>query len=280
MLPEFLSKSAKTKEEVLSYISDLEDVKVLAGGTDLIVRMRKGEVYKHLVDVMEVPEMKGISCNEEGFKIGATTTHNRLSNSQFIKMNARSLSVACGLIGSPQIRNMGTIGGNLINASPAADTIPPLLVHDAVLTLESKGGERKEELEDFIIAPYKTSMKSDELLTFIHIKRKHFKDYREGYKHVTKRAALAISRLSVAWAIHEYEGLFHDVRLAIGSCTPMPFRPRIVEEFLKGNKKEEQIIIESVKMIVEEIKRITGDRPSFIYKIPVLKDLLENILRG
>jgi CO/xanthine dehydrogenase FAD-binding subunit len=280
MLPEFLSKSAKTKEEVLSYISDLEDVKVLAGGTDLIVRMRKGEVCKHVVDIMDVPEIKGVARDEEGFRIGATTTHYRISSSQFIKMNARSLFLACGLIGSPQIRNMGTIGGNLINASPAADTIPPLLVHDAVLGLESKGGERKEKIEDFIIAPYKTSMKSDELLTFVHIKRKRFKDYREGYRRVTKRATLAIARLSVAWAIHEYDGLFHDVRLAIGSCTPMPFRPRSVEKFLKGNKKEEHVIIESVKMILEEIRRITGGRPSFIYKIPVLKDLLESILRG
>lgn len=97
---------------------------------------------------------------------------------------------------------------------------------------------------------------------------------------MTKRAAWAISRLSIAWAIREEDGLVTDIRLAIGSCTPMPFRPRVIEDSLRGNDKNDETICAAVEGVVEEIKRISGVRPSFAYKMPVIRDLLNEILRG
>jgi CO/xanthine dehydrogenase FAD-binding subunit len=104
--------------------------------------------------------------------------------------------------------------------------------------------------------------------------------YREGYKRVTKRAAWAISRLSIAWAIQEKGGFYKDVKLAIGSCTPMPFRPRKVEDSLKDRAKDEKTIQVAVGEIIDEIIKVSGMRPSFVYKIPVVKALLEDILKG
>jgi carbon-monoxide dehydrogenase medium subunit len=173
---------------------------------------------------------------------------------------------------------MGTLGGNLVNASPAADSIPPLLIHNAKVMLESAAGLRRVPLEEFIVAPYRTSIRSDELLTRIEIKS--CEGYREGYRRVAKRAAWAISRLSVAWAIKEEEGGFTDVHLAIGSCTPMPFRPRGAEQFLRGREKDPRVISEAVDMIISGIRQESGERPSFVYKIPVLKALLNGILKG
>lgn len=278
MLPDFASVSPETKEAVLDCLAELDDARVIAGGTDLLVDMKRGEYCGNVVDIMNVEELKRLSRSDPEIVIGSAVTHAALSAATVINDAAKSLSAACGWIGSPQIRNMGTIGGNLVNASPAADTIPPLLVHDAVLSIESKEGARKERLEDFIIAPYETSLKPRELLASVHIKG--LSGYREGYKRVAKRAAWAISRLSVAWAICEDDDHFADVKLAIGSCTPMPFRPRDVEEFLKGREKNDPVIREAVEIVAEEIRRISGDRPSFVYKMPVVKDLVQKALRG
>ena len=294
----------QSKEHVLVRLAGHGDVRVIAGGTDLLIGLRKGKAEGSLVDITGVQELQGIARENGEIRIGAATTHEIISTDTIVGSHARSLAMACGWVGSPQIRNMGTVGGNLVNASPAADSIPPLLIHDAVVTLEShnppscppllkggavgfdcKGGQeggsinrRRMKLEDFIVAPYKTVIKEDELLTSITLKG--LPGYREGYRRVTKRATWAISRLALAWAIQEEEGVFGDVRLAIGSCTPMPFRPVKVEVFLRGKKKEKGIIVEAVESILRDIRDITGIRPSFAYKIPVLKGILESALRG
>jgi CO/xanthine dehydrogenase FAD-binding subunit len=278
MLPDFSSVIARTKEEAVRSLRDHPGSALLAGGTDLLVRMRRGETHAHLVDITRVSELSGVASKNGRLYIGACTTHSAISRNADILNGARSLAHACGLVGSPQIRNMGTIGGNLVNASPAADSIPPLLVHEAQLTLESNEGAKVESLERFIVAPYKTVISATEILTSIVIET--LKGYEEGYRRVAKRAALAISRLSIAWAIKEEDKRFADVRLAIGSCTPMPFRPKNVEAFLKGQKREKDVTEEAVRMILDEIRSVTGDRPSFVYKLPVVRDLLLAILGG
>jgi carbon-monoxide dehydrogenase medium subunit len=176
---------------------------------------------------------------------------------------------------------MGTIGGNLVNASPAADSLPPLLIHDAVITLESAvpfGSSRTVRLDDFIVSPYKTTIRDNELLTQISLRS--FAGYREGYRRVAKRSTWAISRLSIAWAVLEDKGRFRDVKLAIGSCTPMPFRARAAEEFLSNKDKSETVITEAINIVLEGIRSMSGERPSYAYKFPVLRGMLENILRG
>lgn len=278
MLPEFSSLKPGTKSELLSRLASFPDAAVLAGGTDLLVRMKKGETHAHVIDITGVADLRGISDENGLLRLGPTTTHSEVSSNRGLADAAASLFTASGLVGSPQIRNMGTIGGNIVNASPAADTIAPLLIHDAVVTLESEEGTRSVEFNAFITQPYKTVIKRNEILSSIALRP--LRGYEEGYRRVAKRAAFAISRLSLAWAISEKGGVFEDVRLAIGSCTPMPFRPFSAEEFLRGQKKEQKVINEAVNMVLEEIRRITAERPSFAYKLPVVKGLLREVLGG
>jgi len=278
MLPDFASVSPETKADALAYLASLDDVRVIAGGTDLLVNMKRGELCSNVVDIMNIEDLRLLSGDGTDIAIGPAITHAAISAAAMLNDLAGSLSAACGWIGSPQIRNMGTIGGNLANASPAADLIPPLLIHDTVLKIESQEGKREERLDDFIVAPYETSLKPHELLTWVCIKG--LPGYREGYRRIARRAAWAISRLSVAWAVREDGDRFVDVKLAIGSCTPMPFRPRNVEKFLGGRKKDDHTIGEAAALVVEEIRRITGDRPSFAYKLPVVKGLVQKALRG
>lgn len=278
MLPNFVSVIAESREEALSYLASLEDGKILAGGTDVLPKMRRGSSWRNVVDITRVGDMKGIVEHNGRVSIGSTTTHAAIQTNPIVSAWARSLSVACGWVGSPAIRNMGTLGGNLVNASPAADSLAPLLIHDACAVLESREGMRKVKLDDLIIAPYKTAISHRELLTSIEIGK--LSGYREGYRRVTKRAAWAISRLSIAWAIQEENGVYRDVKLAIGSCTPMPFRPRTTEDSLKGKRKSDKVIGDAIASVLQDVVIISGRRPSFVYKLPVLRDLLGEILGG
>ena len=268
----------KTKAEALAFLSAHEDLTVIAGGTDLLIRLRKSEEKQSLLDIALLDELKRITPANGQIEIGPAVTHAQAHRDPDIKAKARSLSLACGWVGSPQIRNMGTIGGNLVNASPAADTIPPLLIHDTRLTLETGDRKRTCRLKDFITAPYRSRIDRHELVTAVELES--LEGYREGYERVIKRAAWAISRISLAWAIQEEEGIYREVRLAVGSCTPIPFRAGKAEAFLKGKPKTREVIIEAAEMAVQEIREITGMRPSFAYKIPVARGMLEKVLRS
>jgi CO/xanthine dehydrogenase FAD-binding subunit len=276
MLPRFSSLKPETKEEAVSYLAEVEDGVLLAGGTDLLVRMKRGESHRHVIDIAGIQELSGIFHEGSRIRIGPASTHSRISADPLILDSARSLAEAAGGIGSPQVRNMGTIGGNLANASPCADSIAPLLIHDAVLTIESARGKRMEGLEQFIPAPYQTTLTGREMLSDISIDT--LRGYREGYRRVAKRATWAVSRLGIAWAMREDGDRFLDIRLAIGSCTPQPFRARSVEAFLKGQKRQKEVVAEAVRLSLDEIRRRSGERPSFVYKLPVIRDLLLQIL--
>ncbi len=278
MLPPFSTLRPKSKEETLRCLAGGEDSAVLAGGTDILVRMKKGESHRRLVDITGIHECSGVAVKESRLVIGATTSPASLSAHALIRASAPALAEAASQIGSPQIRNMATIGGNLVNASPAADSIPPLLLHDAEVTLESSNRTRTEKLERFITGPYRTGIDAAEILTSINLQP--LAGYREGYRRIAKRAAWAISRLGIAWAIAEEEDRFTDVRIAIGSCTPAPLRARKVEAFLVGKKKDAAIIREAAALCLTEIRAISGERPSFAYKLPVIRDLLLQILGG
>ncbi len=278
MLPQFSSLRADTTEEVLSHLSSLDDAAIVAGGTDLLVRMKKGETHRNVIDIAGVKELVGVTERDGVVTLGACTTHAALAADPLIAAVSRGLAIACSGVGSPQIRNMGTIGGNLVNASPAADSIAPLLVHNASVTLRSRGGMRQQPVAAFITAPYTTTIGASELLTTVTFDA--LPGYTEGYRRVAKRAALAISRLSVAWAIREEDGRFADARIAIGSCTPLPFRPLDAETYLKGKRREKRTAEEAVKMVIDAIRRISGERPSFVYKLPVVRDLLLSVLEG
>lgn len=278
MLPLFSYVAARNKQEALSSLASLTGAALLAGGTDLLVRMKKGETHQYVIDLGGVAELAGVTEESGMLAIGGGTTHGRIASDPVVRRTCGGLASACSQVGSPQIRNMGTLGGNLVNASPAADSIAPLLVHNAVVTLESTDGERTEALSRFIAGPYRTTIGRKEILTSVKVDA--LGGYEEGYRRIARRAGWAISRLSVAWALRETDGVFTDVRIAVGSCTPVPFRPHPAEAFLIGKRREGSVVEEAVGMVLDEIRQVSGMRPSFVYKLPVVRDLLLSVLGG
>ncbi|MBS7638714.1 xanthine dehydrogenase family protein subunit M, partial [Candidatus Bathyarchaeota archaeon] len=167
-LPAFSLHRPRTLGEALKLLKELEDARPIAGGTDLIPTMREGALrVRNLVDLTLIGELRGIWERGGEILIGAATTLSQLERSKTISERAPALWKAAGSIGSVQIRNLGTIGGNLCNASPAADTAPPLLTLNAVAEIASEDGTKTMPLQSLFKGPKLNTLKPSELLTYI-----------------------------------------------------------------------------------------------------------------
>jgi CO/xanthine dehydrogenase FAD-binding subunit len=277
MLPRFRCLFPRSKEEALRLLKDEPNAKILAGGTDLLVDIRKYACCPEtLLDITRVKDLQW-GYDKTSHCLSPISTHAFVAHSSEIKARFEALSIASGYVGSPQIRNMSTLGGNIANGCPAADSIPPFLIYDAAVRLESFSGERTVPVEGLVLGPYRTAIKADELMTSINLKP--LEGYRVGLKRLSIRAALAISRLSVAWAVRKKKGAFEDVRIAIGSCTPVPFRARESEAFLREKGDKSGGVDQAVDAIINGIREATGERPTHAFKLPILKNILFEVLK-
>jgi len=259
--------------------------KVIAGGTDLVIGLRKGDLKPPLlIDITRLPELHGIEEKNGLITIGAGVTHAELSSSALLKKNGKILSEAASEIGSPQIRNLGTIGGNIVNASPAADTVPALMVLDAAGEVISREGKRKVPLADLFKGPYETALKPCEILTRISFERLSA-DTRCSFVRLARREAMAIARMSVALALRigREEDRIEDIRISVGAVTPTPHRIADAEVFLKGRSPDRDLFKEASRKVSESILGRSGMRASSSYKVPVVEALfiraLEEALR-
>ncbi len=254
-----------------------ERAKVIAGGTDLVVAFRKEALAPEvLVDITRIPELRAIEEWGERICIGGAVTHSEIASSSIIHQYGKILSDAVSEIGSPQIRNLGTIGGNLINASPAGDSIPPLLVLEAFATIVSIEGRREVFLGDLFESPYKTNIKPYEILFNVQFKKLP-PGMKMGFIRLARREGMAIARMSVALLLEmeEREGRIKEIRIAVGALTPTPQRMSHAEEFLRGRFPDEVSLEKASSLISEAILKQSGIRPSTPYKRPVVEALFK-----
>jgi len=257
--------------------------KPLAGGTDLFVRLKKGvESPEFLVYIGELPELRVLEETEDGLLIGAALTHAELLSSP---LTARFpiLRMSLSTIGSPVIRAMGTIGGNLVNASPAGDGLIPLYLLSARVRTESTGGSREIPVEDFILGPGKTALKPGELVRSI------FLPFPEGsplsyFRKVGRRRALVIAVASLGALVWTEDGRVKRARLALGSVAPTVIRPREVEEALVGRPLDPAAWEDLVPVLSAATSPISDLRASADYRRKVagrlLLDLAQTLARG
>jgi len=277
---EFLTN--KKIEEALDYLDKFSKVQILAGGTDLLVNIHKESPrlphFDYLLDISNIPELKFITLVKNFIEIGPLVTHFRLIEEPLIKGNFPILSTAAQTIGSVQIRNRGTIGGNIVNASPAADLLPPLISLKAEVVLTSKKSERILSLEKFLTGPYKTKLQANELLTKIKIPLLG-DGYYTDFQKIGRRKALSIARLNLALVTKiDEKGVFHDTRVVPGSATPYPQSFPVTEESVNG-KSIFNIDLEEIGEIVsKEMVSITGERWSTPYKKPAIATLIKRAL--
>lgn len=266
----------RSLEEALELMAS-GGVTPIAGGTDVIVQLRRGAPRK-LLDVASL----GLDfVREEGdvLEVGACVTHSALSRHPAVKSGAPLLSLAAACVGTEQIRNRGTVGGNVVNASPSADTVPALLCHDAGVVLASRAGNRTVPLESFISGPYLTDRRPDELLLSIRF-RKTSPGERVSFLKVGRRSAVNISRMTVAACVGTTRGgVLSEVRLSVGSTFPVARRLAEVEALLRGKKLTDELSREAGALASDLMVKTTGVRWSTPYKQPVLAGLVERALR-
>ncbi|PTW02216.1 carbon-monoxide dehydrogenase medium subunit/xanthine dehydrogenase FAD-binding subunit [Halanaerobium saccharolyticum] len=269
---------AHSLDELLEILDQRENVQLLAGGTDLMVDLhhqdQKFDKIDYLLDITAVDELKGIQLGDKKGEIGALTTHAELVSNPEIKEKLPFIAAAASSIGSTQIRNRATIGGNLANAAACADSFSPLIALGAEVVLRSKGGARRVLLEDFVEWPYQTIIKPDEVLEKIVFAMPQG-EYYSSYQKIGRRKALSISRISLTLLAEVENGRVKKAQVASGAATPFPVPFRKVNDYLNGKSFAEIDPIEAGNIAADEMVGITGERWSTPYKRPALGKLVE-----
>jgi len=252
-------------KELLELIDKLDDYKILAGGTDLLIDMRiKRYEPRNIVDINHVKELEYILVKENKLHIGALTRLQTLIDSKIIFEKTPLLHEAVSSMGSWQIRCLASIGGNLCNASPAADTAPPLLVYNAELVLSSRIGERVVSIHEFFKGPRQTVLNKNELLKEIIVPI--LENYGYSYIKIGRRNSFTLSIVSVATLLKIENNVFKDVRIALNSIAPIPIRAKSVEEYLINREVSDSVIEDASKRVLYDISPITDIRASADYR--------------
>lgn len=252
--------------ELKEYLS-LPGARVLAGGTDIIPKMRQGKFTAPiLVDTSGVKSLDFIEDQGERIVLGAMTTHQQLAESRLIQETNPALRAAAASIGCIQTRCRGTLGGNIANGSPAGDTLPPLLIYDAEVLLQSLEGERSLSLEKMILGPGQTALEPGELIHSISYQPLKGK-WGSCFLKVGKRSGMAISVVNAAGAVVlDSSGQIADVRLALGAVGPVVIRCLETEKSLLGKRPDQGIFQQASEMVQHEINPIQDVRSTTSYR--------------
>src|SRR6202049_3759127 len=252
----------------------------IAGGTDLMVQYAAGHLTaQKLVSIWNLPELRRIEILPDEIRVGAGYTYTDLIENAVVSGEFPLLTSAARWTGGVANQNRGTLGGNIVNASPAADSLPALLVYGAELILVSVRGERQVAYEDFHTGYRKTQCAADEVIQFVSLPRR-FSDYRAYTRKIGARNAQAISKVCLAALGRVAGGVIEDIRLAVGSVAPIPFRLTETETALRGKKIDPTLILLAKKIVADEVQPIDDIRSSARYRRAVTANLVAEFLNG
>jgi len=266
-----------TEEDLLDALRK-DGAWLLSGGTDLVVKMRSGLVRpKSLVDPAGVPELRGVKTTSGALRIGAATPLAEILASKDVAGRAPLLVDVVRTLGSIQIRHRATLGGNLANASPAADSAIPLLLYEAALELRSGDGDRTVPIGEFFLGPGRTLLRRGEYIRTVSIPASR-DDWLPFFHKVGRRRALTIAIASVGGLAAAPRGSAVDVRLAAGSVAPVPLRLRSVERWLAGRALDDEAIAHAGELAAQEVSPIDDVRATAPYRRAVIRDLVVRFL--
>ena len=268
-------------EEALEILSRYgKEIKIIAGGTDLLIQYydRLYEIGTWL-DLKNIKELKEVKINKNQMEIGAMVSHAQLEKSEDIKKYYPVLSKAAADIGSPQIRNRGTIGGNIINASPAGDLLAPLMAYKAKFKLLLGKDETVVPAENFFLGPKKTILKPAQLLTRIILPLPSERTYGCWIK-IGKRKALIIATITLALVVEMAEDnkTVKDVKTCLGSVAPTPIEIKEIRNKMAGKKFNQLDFAELGQIVEDKISPIDDIRGTREYRKDVAKEIMINAL--
>ena len=272
MAPATLGDALNIKQELGAH------ARVIAGGTDLILRLR-GQVFsaRLLLDLRQI-SLDTITCSATEMCLGAYVTQSRILADDGIAALFPALAEACRSFAGPPIRNRGTLGGNLVNASPAADLVPPLMAYDARVVLASSSGDRDLPLTEFFTGPGRTVMRPDEILTEIRLPRMP-PHTAATYTKLGQRRSMAISIVNLSTRLTQgAAGTLSDARIALGAVAPTPIRAVAAEAILIGSTLSHELIDQAAKSASTEASPIADGRASKDYRQQMTEVLVRRAL--
>ncbi len=256
-------------------------IKPYAGGTDLMVQLREGAKklagVEVLMDLGALSELRGIRVEDTSISVGTMCSHTDVYESAEIQKYVPFLSRACSTVGSPQVRNAGTVGGNICNGSPAADSLSPFVALNSRMVLVSQKGERRVPLIDFYEGAGRVKLADDEFATRIEFDR--IDAFKTAFSKLGRRKALAISRMNAAAAVRlADDGTIAEARLVPGCVFATPQRVANAEQFMQGKKPSAELFKECGKLVSAYMIECTGVRWSTEYKQPAVEAMSERAL--
>jgi CO/xanthine dehydrogenase FAD-binding subunit len=276
-LPKFDHIRPNSMEEAIDLLNSNTQYRVYAGGTDLIPRL-KSRVLKApdaIIDLKGIPDLDYIRYDDNyGLRIGALTTIRSLIKSEIIKNRFSILHQAAASIASTQVQNRGTIGGNICNAVPSADSAPALLCLDATLLCVNKKEERSLSINDFFKAPMETSLASNEILKEIQIPAST-QNSKGVYIKLTTRGRMDLAIVGVAILITFDAENISDIKIGLGAVAPTPVRAIAAEKILRGRKITDELIISAAQKASEESSPIDDHRASAEYRKMMVEVLVK-----
>jgi carbon-monoxide dehydrogenase medium subunit len=282
-LPDFDYFAPKDVREACRLLKEHDGrAKVMAGGTDLLVHMKhRTVVLQYVIGLKHLPDLGYVEYREDrGLRIGALATHQSVAENPSIKERFRALGAACSRVGTPQIRSMGTVGGNLCNGSPSSDSAPPLIALNATVKLQGLEEERVIPLEAFFVGPAETALRAGEILTEIQVPIPPVRT-QLAYMKLPARTAVDMAAVSAAVLVTlaSKNEICQDIRIVLGAVAPIPIRARRAEEALKGKKIEDSLIQQTARLASEEAQPISDIRSSADYRKEMVKVLTKQAIR-
>ena len=250
----------------------------IAGGTDVMVQYAAGTLSaRKLVSLWNLPELRRIEVSDNEIRIGAGCTYTDMRKHEALQQEFPLLTTAARWTGGIANQNRGTLGGNIVNASPAADSLPALLAYDAELILVSVRGERRVSYADFHTGYKKTQLAADELIQTVCLSRR-FVEYLSYSRKVGARNVQAISKVCIAALARVNRGVVEDIRIAVGSVAPVPLRLSRTEHVVKGERLDPQLMLRAKQRAIEEIRPIDDIRSTAAYRAAVSGNLVAEFL--
>lgn len=274
---------ATSVPHAISLLKEHPEAKIIAGGSDVLVQMREGKLAgKELVSIYKLDELRGISLDEDGtLRILPLTSFSHITKHPLIQEHVNVLGEAVDMVGGPQIRNIGTIGGNTCNGVTSADSASTLHAYDAVMVISGPDGVREKPIREFYISAGKVDLAHEEILTAILIRKESYEGYKGHYIKYAMRNAMDIATTgcSVNVKLSPDKKTIEDVRIAYGVAGPVPMRALNAEAAAKGKPVSPETVEAFGKAALTDVNPRTSWRASKEFRLNLVEQLAKRALK-
>lgn len=268
-------EEAYTVEEAISLLQANPKAVIISGGSDVLIKLHEGRMPEaELVSIHGIPELKGVKMEEDGtLVIGSGTSFTQVTRSPIIQQHIPFLGEAVDMVGGPQVRNIGTIGGNVCNGVTSADSASTLFALNARLRIQGPEGERVVSIHDFYKGPGKVALNHADILTAILVTKDNYEGYGGHYIKYAMRGAMDIATLGCVVVCKVKGKQVEDFRLALGVAGPTPMRCPKTEELVKGRVFDEKLLEEVGQSAITEVNPRTSWRASKEFRLQLVEEL-------